>query len=52
MENTKKPKIKGLITLKDIKAIEKQFPGIMAFYREQEKKPATFLELEWKFTKQ
>ena len=43
------PTIKGMITIKDVKAIEKTFPGIMAFYRTMKEKPTTFLELEWKF---
>ena len=41
--------MEGLITQKNSSQIEKQFKGILRFYRFLKKKPATFLELLWKF---
>lgn len=39
----------GIVTEKHWRLIEKVFPGMKRFYERLEKKPNTFLELEWKY---
>jgi hypothetical protein len=41
--------MQGLITERDFETAERWFPGIRRFYRALVEKPATFLELVWKY---
>lgn len=41
--------MRGFITDRDLSECEKNFPGIVRFYRHMRHKPATFLQLLWAF---
>lgn len=42
--------MRGFITELDFEKCEREFPGIVRYYRELKDKPTTFLELLWGFT--
>lgn len=41
--------MRGFITDRDLGECERNFPGIVRFYRGMRDKPATFLQLLWAF---
>ena len=42
----------GFITDTDLNAANRVYPGIKSFYQGLQRKPGTFLELQWLFLKQ